>query len=64
RVISEWMWFYLTFKPGARLIFDQPDMPRQEPKAGDQTPSIKEAGPANQTGSPRLRLLKKTANDG
>lgn len=24
RVMSEWMWFYLTFKPGARLLFEQP----------------------------------------
>lgn len=24
RVMSEWAWYYLTFKPGARLIFAQP----------------------------------------
>ncbi|OQW33421.1 MAG: pyridine nucleotide-disulfide oxidoreductase [Nitrospira sp. SG-bin1] len=23
RVMSEWVWYYLTFKPGARLIFEQ-----------------------------------------
>jgi NADH dehydrogenase len=21
RVMSEWMWYYLTFKPGARIIY-------------------------------------------
>lgn len=24
RVMSEWTWYYLTFKPGARLLFAQP----------------------------------------
>jgi NADH dehydrogenase len=24
RVMSEWVWYYLTFKPGARLIFERP----------------------------------------
>ena len=24
RVMSEWMWYYVTFKPGARLLFEQP----------------------------------------
>lgn len=24
RVMSEWIWYYLTFKPGARLLFDRP----------------------------------------
>ena len=24
RVISEWIWYYVTFKPGARLLFEQP----------------------------------------
>jgi NADH dehydrogenase len=24
RVMSEWTWYYLTFKPGARLLFEQP----------------------------------------
>jgi len=24
RVMSEWIWYYLTFKPGARLLFEQP----------------------------------------
>jgi NADH dehydrogenase len=24
RVMLEWTWYYLTFKPGARLLFDQP----------------------------------------
>jgi NADH:ubiquinone reductase (H+-translocating) len=25
RVMSEWIWYYVTFKPGARLVFDQPE---------------------------------------
>ena len=24
RVMSEWVWYYLTFKPGAKLIFERP----------------------------------------
>jgi flavin-dependent dehydrogenase len=24
RVMSEWTWYYLTFKPGARLLCEQP----------------------------------------
>lgn len=24
RVMSEWTWYYLTFKPGAKLLFEQP----------------------------------------
>lgn len=24
RVMSEWIWYYLTFKPGARLLCEQP----------------------------------------
>jgi len=64
RVISEWMWFYLTFKPGARLIFDQPEAPRQEPTAGTQAHTATTADQTDQTETSRLRLLKKTANDG
>jgi NADH dehydrogenase len=28
RVMSEWTWYYLTFKPGARLLFEQSPSPR------------------------------------
>jgi NADH dehydrogenase len=31
RVMSEWIWFYLTFKPGARLVFEQPHKFEQPP---------------------------------
>ncbi|MDH4237085.1 MAG: NAD(P)/FAD-dependent oxidoreductase [Nitrospira sp.] len=31
RVMSEWMWYYLTFKPGARLLFERTRAPRNEP---------------------------------
>jgi NADH dehydrogenase len=27
RVMSEWMWYYLTFKPGARVIYELPQPP-------------------------------------
>jgi len=30
RVISEWMWYYLTFKPGARVIYQLPQPPLDE----------------------------------
>jgi len=33
RVMSEWMWYYITFKPGARLLFQQPGNPLNEPAA-------------------------------
>ena len=38
RVMSEWIWYYLTFKPGARLLFEQPaPVHRGSPKAqGDR----------------------------
>lgn len=29
RVMSEWTWYYLTFKPGARLLFGQPAHPNK-----------------------------------
>ena len=31
RVMSEWMWYYITFKPGARLLFEQPTRHQNEP---------------------------------
>lgn len=31
RVMSEWVWYYLTFKPGARLIFVQPAISHNRP---------------------------------
>lgn len=31
RVMSEWIWYYLTFKPGARLIFERPAPARNVP---------------------------------
>ncbi len=30
RVMSEWVWYYITFKPGARLIFEQPGTTRNK----------------------------------
>ena len=30
RVMSEWIWYYITFKPGARLLFEQPARPHNE----------------------------------
>lgn len=30
RVMSEWLWYYVTFKPGARLLFEQPAIVRNE----------------------------------
>lgn len=29
RVMMEWMWYYITFKPGARLLYEQPSHPSQ-----------------------------------
>jgi NADH dehydrogenase len=30
RVMSEWVWYYVTFKPGARLLFEQPERVHRE----------------------------------
>ncbi|HEY3472982.1 MAG TPA: NAD(P)/FAD-dependent oxidoreductase [Anaerolineales bacterium] len=30
RVMSEWVWYYVTFKPGARLLFEQPERAHRE----------------------------------
>jgi NADH dehydrogenase len=35
RVMSEWMWYYITFKPGARLLFEQPAL---EPQTSTDSP--------------------------
>lgn len=50
RVMSEWTWYYLTFKPGARLLFEQPPgqrhMSSNEPKresVEDRPPSRRAA---------------------
>jgi NADH:quinone reductase (non-electrogenic) len=37
RVMSEWIWYYLTFKPGARLLFEQPTPPHDEPARKNET---------------------------
>lgn len=37
RVMSEWVWYYLTFKPGARVIFERPAITRTIPST-DHTP--------------------------
>ena len=37
RVMSEWMWYYVTFKPGARLLFERPREPRDEPMPRDHS---------------------------
>jgi NADH dehydrogenase len=31
RVMLEWIWYYVTFKPGARLLFDQPEALHRTP---------------------------------
>ena len=31
RVMSEWAWYYLTFKPGSRLIFERPGTTQNRP---------------------------------
>lgn len=51
RVMSEWTWYYLTFKPGARLLFAQPagllqspsTQQEQKPAGEDRTQSRRAA---------------------
>ncbi len=40
RVMSEWMWYYLTFKPGARVIYELRRLPRED----QRTPPSRSAG--------------------
>jgi len=37
RVMSEWIWYYVTFKPGARLLFEQPARPHNDPARTNQS---------------------------
>ncbi|HEX8751162.1 MAG TPA: NAD(P)/FAD-dependent oxidoreductase [Nitrospira sp.] len=37
RVMSEWIWYYITFKPGARLLFEQPAHPHNGPAGKNQS---------------------------
>ena len=36
RVMSEWIWYYLTFKPGARVIYE---LPRLSPEQQGRSPT-------------------------
>jgi NADH dehydrogenase len=36
RVMSEWVWYYVTFKPGARLIYGRPQKNVDDNKAAEQ----------------------------
>jgi NADH:ubiquinone reductase (H+-translocating) len=37
RVMSEWIWYYITFKGGARLLFERPERRNSEASARHQT---------------------------
>ena len=37
RVMSEWIWYYVTFKPGARLLFEQPERAHRESRGSHRT---------------------------
>ena len=39
RVMSEWLWYYLTFKPGAGLLFAQTGETRKQPGSADGSPT-------------------------
>jgi NADH dehydrogenase len=36
RVMSEWIWYYVTFKPGARLVFEQPEPLHKTPSGSHE----------------------------
>lgn len=40
RVMFEWIWYYLTFKPGARLIFERPAITHTMPPTDHEPQSI------------------------
>jgi len=64
RVISEWIWFYFTFKPGAGLIVDRPETFHHDVPAGPHPPPAQSADPADQAETPSLPLFKNTEKDG
>ena len=37
RVMSEWIWYYVTFKPGARLLFEESARSHHEPTTRHQS---------------------------
>jgi len=37
RVMSEWIWYYVTFKPGARLLFEESGRSHHEPATRHQS---------------------------
>jgi NADH dehydrogenase len=39
RVMSEWLWYYLTFKPGAGLLFTHTGETRKQPASVDSQPA-------------------------
>ncbi|HEX5646756.1 MAG TPA: NAD(P)/FAD-dependent oxidoreductase, partial [Nitrospira sp.] len=39
RVMSEWLWYYLTFKPGAGLLFAQTEETRKQLGSADGSPT-------------------------
>lgn len=45
RVMSEWTWYYLTFKPGARLLCEQPGTQRAVATTGHVHPQTTEDRP-------------------
>lgn len=46
RVMSEWTWYYLTFKPGARLLFSQPaGRPQSSSTQQEQGPAVEDRAP-------------------
>ncbi|MCP9454631.1 MAG: NAD(P)/FAD-dependent oxidoreductase [Nitrospira sp.] len=63
RVILEWIWFYLTFKPGARLIFNQQDKPLDDSSARPSINHTVSYLSLDRSPLPRLHLVKKTASD-
>ena len=45
RVMSEWVWYYLTFKPGAGLLFPQARDTRKQSAPADDSPPQTEGRP-------------------
>ncbi|MBH0191292.1 MAG: hypothetical protein HP492_05920 [Nitrospira sp.] len=45
RVMLEWMWYYLTFKPGAGLLFAQTGKLRKQPASAESSPTQTEDVP-------------------
>lgn len=57
RVMSEWVWYYLTFKPGARIIYMKTRQATEEAERRRRT----QRGMTRKTDAPQTEKIEKRA---